>query len=71
MRRLPRERVVAVDSGNFMGYPAAYLSVPDPAGFCFTQSFQSIGLGLGHRDRSRRWPVRAGCRCWPPVTADS
>ena len=46
-RRLPRERVVAVDSGNFMGYPAAYLSVPDPAGFCFTQSFQSIGLGLG------------------------
>ena len=44
--RLPRERVVAVDSGNFMGYPAAYLSVPDPAGFCFTQSFQSIGLGL-------------------------
>ena len=44
--RLPRDRVVAVDSGNFMGYPAAYLSVPDPAGFCFTQSFQSIGLGL-------------------------
>ena len=44
--RLPRHRVVAVDSGNFMGYPAAYLSVPDPAGFCFTQSFQSIGLGL-------------------------
>ncbi|MDT7662112.1 MAG: hypothetical protein QOD04_1668, partial [Pseudonocardiales bacterium] len=24
---LPRERVVAVDSGNFMGYPSAYLSV--------------------------------------------
>ena len=37
---------LAVDSGNFMGYPAGYLSVPDPAGFCFTQSFQSIGLGL-------------------------
>ncbi len=45
-RRLPAERVIAVDSGNFMGYPAGYLSVPDPAGFCFTQSFQSIGLGL-------------------------
>jgi thiamine pyrophosphate-dependent acetolactate synthase large subunit-like protein len=44
---LPRERVVAVDSGNFMGYPSAYLSVPDEAGFCFTQAFQSIGLGLG------------------------
>lgn len=43
---LPAERVIAVDSGNFMGYPAAYLSVPDPAAFCFTQSFQSIGLGL-------------------------
>lgn len=43
---LPRERVVAVDSGNFMGYPSAYLSVPDEAGFCFTQAFQSVGLGL-------------------------
>ena len=43
---LPTERVVAVDSGNFMGYPAAYLSVPDPAGFSFTQAYQSIGLGL-------------------------
>ncbi|RSM91744.1 thiamine pyrophosphate-binding protein [Kibdelosporangium aridum] len=43
---LPRERIVAVDSGNFMGYPSAYLSVPDEFGFCFTQSFQSIGLGL-------------------------
>jgi thiamine pyrophosphate-dependent acetolactate synthase large subunit-like protein len=43
---LPAERVVAVDSGNFMGYPSAYLSVPDEYGFCFTQAFQSIGLGL-------------------------
>ncbi|MEJ2867757.1 thiamine pyrophosphate-binding protein [Actinomycetospora sp. OC33-EN08] len=43
---LPAERTVAVDSGNFMGYPAAYLQVPDEAGFCFTQGFQSIGLGL-------------------------
>jgi thiamine pyrophosphate-dependent acetolactate synthase large subunit-like protein len=43
---LPAERTVAVDSGNFMGYPAAYLGVPDEAGFCFTQAFQSIGLGL-------------------------
>lgn len=45
-RRLPAERTVAVDSGNFMGYPSAYLSVPDEQGFCFTQAFQSIGLGL-------------------------
>jgi acetolactate synthase I/II/III large subunit len=43
---LPAERVVAVDSGNFMGYPATYLRVPDPAGFSFTQAYQSIGLGL-------------------------
>src|SRR6266508_2583745 len=43
---LPAERVVAVDSGNFMGYPSMYLSVPDAAGFCFTQAFQSIELGL-------------------------
>lgn len=43
---LPAERVVAVDSGNFMGYPSAYLDVPDQYGFCFTQAFQSIGLGL-------------------------
>ncbi|GAA4414653.1 thiamine pyrophosphate-binding protein [Georgenia halophila] len=43
---LPAERVVAVDSGNFMGYPSMFLSVPDEQGFCFTQAFQSIGLGL-------------------------
>ncbi len=43
---LPAQRTVAVDSGNFMGYPSMYLSVPDEAGFCFTQAFQSIGLGL-------------------------
>ncbi|MFI7582768.1 thiamine pyrophosphate-binding protein [Kocuria sp. M1N1S27] len=43
---LPAERVVAVDSGNFMGYPSQYLSVPDEHGFCFTQAFQSVGLGL-------------------------
>jgi thiamine pyrophosphate-dependent acetolactate synthase large subunit-like protein len=43
---LPRARTVAVDSGNFMGYPSMFLSVPDAAGFCFTQAYQSIGLGL-------------------------
>jgi len=43
---LPAERTVAVDSGNFMGYPSMYLDVPDPDGFVFTQAFQSIGLGL-------------------------
>jgi thiamine pyrophosphate-dependent acetolactate synthase large subunit-like protein len=43
---LPAERIVAVDSGNFMGYPSMYLTVPDQDGFCFTQAYQSIGLGL-------------------------
>jgi len=43
---LPAERTVAVDSGHFMGFPAMYLSVPDPAGFVFTQDFQAVGLGL-------------------------
>jgi thiamine pyrophosphate-dependent acetolactate synthase large subunit-like protein len=43
---LPPERLVAIDSGNFMGYPSMYLSIPDADGFCFTQAYQSIGLGL-------------------------
>ncbi|MEP6666156.1 MAG: thiamine pyrophosphate-binding protein, partial [Nocardioidaceae bacterium] len=43
---LPPDRIVSVDSGNFMGYPSMFLSVPDERGFCFTQAFQSIGLGL-------------------------
>jgi thiamine pyrophosphate-dependent acetolactate synthase large subunit-like protein len=43
---LPAQRVVAVDSGNFMGYPSMFLSVPDEHGFCFTQAYQSVGLGL-------------------------
>lgn len=43
---LPFERIVSVDSGNFMGYPSQFLNVPDELGFCFTQAFQSIGLGL-------------------------
>jgi thiamine pyrophosphate-dependent acetolactate synthase large subunit-like protein len=43
---LPAERMVSVDSGNFMGYPSMFLSVPDASAFCFTQAYQSIGLGL-------------------------
>ncbi len=43
---LPTDRILSIDSGNFMGYPSAYLSVPDEFGFCFTQAFQSIGIGL-------------------------
>ena len=40
------ERTVVTDSGNFMGYPAMFLGVPDEHGFVFTQAFQSVGLGL-------------------------
>ncbi|NKY36336.1 thiamine pyrophosphate-binding protein [Nocardia speluncae] len=59
---LPPERIVSIDSGNFMGYPATHLSVPDEFGFCFTQAFQSIGLGLHTAigaafAQSRRLPV--------------
>ena len=43
---LPAERVIAVDSGNFVGYPSMFLGVPDERSFCFTQAFQSVGLGL-------------------------
>jgi thiamine pyrophosphate-dependent acetolactate synthase large subunit-like protein len=43
---LPAERTVATDSGNFMGYPAMFLGVPDEDGLVFTQAFQSVGLGL-------------------------
>jgi thiamine pyrophosphate-dependent acetolactate synthase large subunit-like protein len=45
-RLLPEERIVSVDSGNFMGYPSMFLGVPDEFGFCFTQAFQCVGLGL-------------------------
>ena len=37
---------MVTDSGNFMGYPAMFLGVPDEHGFVFTQAFQSVGLGL-------------------------
>lgn len=43
---LPHERVLAVDSGHFMGWAPMYLDVPDGGSFVFTQSFMSIGLGL-------------------------
>jgi len=43
---LPQPRVVGIDSGNFMGYPAAYFHHVDERSLCFTQAFQSIGLGL-------------------------
>ncbi|MEV7605730.1 thiamine pyrophosphate-binding protein [Paenarthrobacter sp. NPDC089322] len=43
---LDKERVVAVDSGNFLGYPSAFLDIPDENGLVFSQAFQCVGLGL-------------------------
>ena len=43
---LPRDRVVASDSGHFCGWVPRYLRVPNPKASCLSHSFQSIGLGL-------------------------
>jgi thiamine pyrophosphate-dependent acetolactate synthase large subunit-like protein len=43
---LPAERVVVPDGGNFNGYPAMFLQVPDELGYCVPLAFQSIGLAL-------------------------
>ncbi|WP_433789792.1 thiamine pyrophosphate-binding protein [Actinoplanes sp. CA-252034] len=67
---LPAERVIAVDSGNFMGYPSMFLSVPDHQGLVFTQAFQSIGLGLASA-LGPRWRAPAGYRSRHAGTAVS
>ncbi|PWI15831.1 hypothetical protein DI272_17890 [Streptomyces sp. Act143] len=44
---LPEERTLVTDGGHFVGWPAMYWAVPDPAAYVFTgAAFQSIGLGL-------------------------
>jgi len=43
---LPADRTLVVDSGHFMGWAPMYLAIAADRGFIFTQSFQSIGLGL-------------------------
>jgi thiamine pyrophosphate-dependent acetolactate synthase large subunit-like protein len=43
---LPAARTLVVDSGHFMGWAPMYLAIAADRGFIFTQSFQSIGLGL-------------------------
>ncbi|MFD9416806.1 thiamine pyrophosphate-binding protein [Streptomyces goshikiensis] len=46
-RLLPAQRTVVLDGGHFIGWPAMYWRIPDPAGLVFTgAAFQSIGLGL-------------------------
>jgi Thiamine pyrophosphate-requiring enzymes [acetolactate synthase, pyruvate dehydrogenase (cytochrome), glyoxylate carboligase, phosphonopyruvate decarboxylase] len=43
---LPRERTVAVDGGNFNGYPAMFLDVRGREGMILPLSFASIGLSI-------------------------
>jgi thiamine pyrophosphate-dependent acetolactate synthase large subunit-like protein len=43
---LPADRTLVVDSGHFMGWAPMYLALAPDRGFIFTQSYQSIGLGL-------------------------
>jgi thiamine pyrophosphate-dependent acetolactate synthase large subunit-like protein len=43
---LPKDRVVASDSGHFCGWVPRYLRVPSPKASCLSHSFQSVGLGL-------------------------
>jgi thiamine pyrophosphate-dependent acetolactate synthase large subunit-like protein len=43
---LPRDRVVASDSGHFCGWVPRYLRVPNARASCLSHAFQSVGLGL-------------------------
>jgi len=43
---LPKDRVVASDSGHFCGWVPRYLRVTSPKASCLSHSFQSVGLGL-------------------------
>jgi thiamine pyrophosphate-dependent acetolactate synthase large subunit-like protein len=43
---LPKDRVVASDSGHFCGWVPRYLRVSSPKASCLSHSFQSVGLGL-------------------------
>jgi len=43
---LPRDRVVASDSGHFCGWVPRFLRVPSARASCLSHSFQSVGLGL-------------------------
>lgn len=45
-RVLPEGRIVVLDSGHHLGWPARYLTVTDERSWVFAQDFQSLGLGL-------------------------
>ena len=66
---LPADRVVAVDSGNFMGYPAAYLDVPDHHSLLLHPGLPVDRARPGHRDRRGRGAARTGSRSPRSATA--
>jgi len=45
-RVLPQDRIVVLDSGHHLGWPARYLTVVNERSWVFAQDFQSLGLGL-------------------------
>lgn len=45
--QLPRDRIVAVDSGHFLAFAGMFVGAHDGRSFLFAQGFQSVGLGLG------------------------
>ena len=83
---LPANRLIAVDSGHFTGYPSMYLDVADPRSWLFANGFQAVGLGLGNAigaamppggahgrgdRRRRRVPVAGRDRDRGPAEADA
>jgi len=44
---LPADRIVVVDSGHFMAFPIAHLSVPEPRAFIWPIEYTAVGCGLG------------------------
>ena len=54
---LPAERTVCVDSGNFMGYPSMFLSVPDARRVLLHPGVPVRRAGPGLRDRGRHRPA--------------
>jgi thiamine pyrophosphate-dependent acetolactate synthase large subunit-like protein len=46
-RLIPRDRMVALDVGNFFGFVGPHLSVPGPERFHYCYDFSAIGLGIG------------------------
>jgi acetolactate synthase I/II/III large subunit len=46
-RMLPSERTVCLDGGWHQSLPILGLSCPDARGFVFSQTYQSVGVGIG------------------------